>query len=553
MERPERKHRIGRIVLYAVSGTLLLGLLIGVTGKVLSDGESDRIVNAFSGRALFLQATPTPLSINITSAPTEGSTETPIPTPTASPTPTPEPTPEPTRHPQNGDAFLIGDEAPVVIDIGVRLMVLDYMEFDQPTEEYTDGISHAVSLFQARNALTATGICDRETYEVLMSDDALTYAIAKGATGDEVEIIKERLMELGYLDTVTDFVYDEQTEQAVSLFRTRNGLSDDVIIDNESFEILLGEDTIANFYTIGDQSDEIQRYQEMLYKKGYLTYAPDGVFGKQTQNAVRRFQEHNGLVVDGCLGRSTKALLESGDGEKFDFEKGMEGDDVRRIQERLCHYGYLKESQITGYYGEKTEAAVRSFQSRNSVPSDGKVGYNTLNKLNSSNAKKAKTTSSSSGSSGSSSSQSGSDKGDTGTASGSTIDYGEGIEAFIKVAKSKLGCKYVRGAKGPNKFDCSGFVYWCLNQVGVKQSYMTSIAWRTCSKYRRITSMSDIKRGDVLVFKGSSMSKGHVGIYLGNGEMIDASSTKGKVRITDSVLSGSYWKNHFLMAYRIWD
>ena len=110
----------------------------------------------------------------------------------------------------------------------------------------------------------------------------------------------------------------------------------------------------------------------------------------------------------------------------------------------------------------------------------------------------------------------------------------------------------MRGAKGPSKFDCSGFVYWCLNQAGVKQSYMTSIAWRSCTKYMRIKRLSDIKRGDVLVFKGKSMSTGHVGIYLGSGRMIDASSSKGKVRITDSILSSSYWKEHFLMAYRIW-
>ena len=69
----------------------------------------------------------------------------------------------------------------------------------------------------------------------------------------------------------------------------------------------------------------------------------------------------------------------------------------------------------------------------------------------------------------------------------------------------------------------------------------------------RITSMSQLKRGDVLVFKGSSMSTGHVGIYLGSGKMIDASSSKGKVRITSSILSSKYWKEHFLMAYRIWD
>ena len=128
------------------------------------------------------------------------------------------------------------------------------------------------------------------------------------------------------------------------------------------------------------------------------------------------------------------------------------------------------------------------------------------------------------------------------------------MEKLIKIAESKLGCKYVRGAKGPNSFDCSGFVYWCLNQAGVRQSYMTSIIWRSCSKYKRINSMSALKRGDILVFRGESMSTGHVGIYLGDGKMIDASSSQGQVRITSSsILKSTYWQTRFLMAYRIWD
>jgi cell wall-associated NlpC family hydrolase len=82
---------------------------------------------------------------------------------------------------------------------------------------------------------------------------------------------------------------------------------------------------------------------------------------------------------------------------------------------------------------------------------------------------------------------------------------------------------------------------------------MTSKGWTTCKKYLRILDRGELKRGDVLVFSGTGSGKGHVGIYLGGGKMIDASSSAGKVRITDSVLSGSYWKQHFLMAYRIWD
>ena len=123
---------------------------------------------------------------------------------------------------------------------------------------------------------------------------------------------------------------------------------------------------------------------------------------------------------------------------------------------------------------------------------------------------------------------------------------------MIDIAETKLGCKYVRGAKGPNTFDCSGFVYYCMKSAGISGSYQTSITWRSCSRYSRISSMGSIQRGDILVFSGSTMDQGHVGIYLGGGRMIDASSSQGVVRISTTVTkSGGYWSKHFLMAYRV--
>ena len=56
------------------------------------------------------------------------------------------------------------------------------------------------------------------------------------------------------------------------------------------------------------------------------------------------------------------------------------------------------------------------------------------------------------------------------------------------------------------------------------------------------------------MFKCESMATGQVGIYLGDGKMIDASSSRGQVRITENnILKSKYWQSHFLMAYRIWD
>jgi len=173
--------------------------------------------------------------------------------------------------------------------------------------------------------------------------------------------------------------------------------------------------------------------------------------------------------------------------------------------------------------------------------------------MNSSSAKKAASapsTKKETKSSGSSSS--GSSSGSSSSGSSSGISDKSGVEKLVALAESKVGSKYVRGAKGPNSFDCSGFVYWCLKNAGVSTSYMTSIMWRSTSRFSRFTDMSSIQRGDILVFSGESDSAGHVGIYLGGGKMIDASSSEGQVRQSSSVLSsGGYWTRHFICAYHV--
>ena len=115
---------------------------------------------------------------------------------------------------------------------------------------------------------------------------------------------------------------------------------------------------------------------------------------------------------------------------------------------------------------------------------------------------------------------------------------------MISIAKSKVGTPYVLGAKGPNAFDCSGFIYWCLNQVGIKQSYLTSSGWRNVGKYKRISSLSDVRAGDIIVVKG------HVGIAAGNGMVIDASSSQGRIVYRDI---NSWWSSRFIVAWRIFD
>lgn len=59
---------------------------------------------------------------------------------------------------------------------------------------------------------------------------------------------------------------------------------------------------------LNDRNDVVKSLQRLLKDKGYNIY-PDGIFGKKTEQAVRLFQQKNGLHADGIVGRKTWAAL----------------------------------------------------------------------------------------------------------------------------------------------------------------------------------------------------------------------------------------------------
>jgi peptidoglycan hydrolase-like protein with peptidoglycan-binding domain len=423
-------------------------------------------------------------------------------------------------------------------------MELGYMDEDEPDSIFGTQTTAAVNHFKKQHGLAEDGIVDEATYDLLMSDAAQYYTISLGAkdtdTDTNVTQMQERLVELGYMEEATGY-YGEITEAAVKKFQKMNHLTEDGSIGRETREKLYSDDVVANSFIYGEQSDQILAYQEKLKALGYLMTEPDGRFGRDTKEAVQRFQEANGLIADGYIGPATREALMSGNAQGSALSIGDQGAQVETVQKRLKQLRYFS-GDITGYFGSATEAAVRKFQKRNNLTVDGRVGPQTLSVLMSNSARKAASTSSSSGSSSGSHSSSGSSSGSNGSGSPAVIT-GANIESFISVAESKLGCEYTRGAKGPNEFDCSGFVYWCLRQVGVNQGYMTSYAWRTTTRYTRIENMSDLQRGDIIVYKG------HVAICAGGGYQIDASSSNDKV--VRRSYSGSYWSRKFVCGYRI--
>lgn len=406
-----------------------------------------------------------------------------------------------------------GIHADVVADMQIRLMELGYMDEDDPDGIYSEVTSTAIEHFQEQHSLTVTGTVDGATETALFSPEAQEYVIAMGTENTDVEEVQQRLYELGYIADKPDGVFGSGTETAVKKFQKLNSLSEDGKVGKDVRELLYSEDAVANAYSYGEESPEILDFQNRLKKLGYLTSTPDGKFGADTKAAVKRFQESSGLVADGFIGPATKEALLSDNAQGNALTIGAEGRDVENVQDLLKKLGYLR--KVTGYFGSDTESAVRSFQHNNRLSVDGKVGAKTMGVLTSGSAKKS---------------------------TGVNIT-GANASSFVSVAKSKLGSKYVRGAKGPDRFDCSGFVYWCLNKVGVKQSYMTSGGWAKSTKYTKIKSIGDLKKGDVIVFSG------HVAICIGNGEMIDASSSNGKV-VRRSCTS-NWCKRMFICGFRI--
>ncbi|MEV5309763.1 NlpC/P60 family protein [Streptomyces sp. NPDC052610] len=95
----------------------------------------------------------------------------------------------------------------------------------------------------------------------------------------------------------------------------------------------------------------------------------------------------------------------------------------------------------------------------------------------------------------------------------------------VSYAYSKLGSPYVWGATGPDAFDCSGLVQAAYRSAGVSLPRTT---YAQIGAGRRVT-RSELLPGD-LVFFYSGIS--HVGIYVGNGQMVHAPNPSAPVRVT---------------------
>jgi len=106
------------------------------------------------------------------------------------------------------------------------------------------------------------------------------------------------------------------------------------------------------------------------------------------------------------------------------------------------------------------------------------------------------------------------------------------IRSFLAIALAQEGKPYVWGDEGPNGFDCSGYAYYCLKTNGYSLYRTTANSYSQFTQWPRVEK-DELQPGDLMFYWSDSIPGriGHIGIYLGNGYHIHASSTYERVII----------------------
>ncbi|MDT8858827.1 S-layer homology domain-containing protein [Alkalihalobacillus sp. MEB130] len=115
----------------------------------------------------------------------------------------------------------------------------------------------------------------------------------------------------------------------------------------------------------------------------------------------------------------------------------------------------------------------------------------------------------------------------------------------VAAAKAQIGTPYVWGGTTPRGFDCSGFMRYVYNQVGI------SLPRTTAEQYRvgNSVSKSNLQPGDLVFFETYQSGASHSGVYIGNNQFVHASSSNGVS--TSSINDPHYWGPRYIGAKRV--
>jgi len=126
----------------------------------------------------------------------------------------------------------------------------------------------------------------------------------------------------------------------------------------------------------GSNDSAVKDLKEALRVLGFDPGPVDGVFGAQTESAVKKFQQAREIPADGVVGRVTWINIDEADQSHPILRTGSTGLPVRRLQSRMSAVGF-DTGGVDGRFGAKTETAVKQLQQNFNLTVDGIVGPRT--------------------------------------------------------------------------------------------------------------------------------------------------------------------------------
>ncbi len=286
-------------------------------------------------------------------------------------------------------------------------------------------VLRAVKAFQNSAGLNADGKAGPRTLDALYNRSAKIFTggipvrdLAQGSRGWDVYVLQTKLSDMNYtLTYATPGYFDAVTSAAVKAYQKDNGLKIDgkvgstlrrylwpTTVNDKEEEQKQYEGTVDDPYTertlrLNASGSDVANAQMRLKSAGYLFGKADGIFGKDTKEAVIRLQKDYNLKPDGIIGPQTWAVIKTlsvssaeptvVDGNNTavgaytsKLRRGSRGPQVKKLQQQLITLGYLAAGEDDGKFGPKTAWAVMLFQQAEGINVDGVAGYQTFVRLN---------------------------------------------------------------------------------------------------------------------------------------------------------------------------
>lgn len=197
------------------------------------------------------------------------------------------------------EALKKGDSGTSVKALQEKLKALGYLT-GTADGKYGAGTEAAVKRFQKAFSLAETGTADPETLAAIYGAKVPVILLARGAKGDDVSALQQKLKALGYLTGTADGQYGAGTVKAVEAFQKDNGLEQTGRVDEDTMAALNAKEIPARAsFTRGDIGDDVKAIQDALKALGFLEGEADGNFGSKTEQAIRKFQQAHSLTVTG--------------------------------------------------------------------------------------------------------------------------------------------------------------------------------------------------------------------------------------------------------------